>query len=127
MNELIGRIAGHHIEEEVTIPTMDTASLKEIYGDEGVLVIDARYRNDYDSRHIPGSVSLPRYRFGEEFERLRPTLEKHSDGPIIVYCLNNPCQDSLHVARALVHLGYNNVFHYPGGFEEWQGAGLPTE
>lgn len=126
MNEIIEMIAGESIEKDLIIPTIDTPSLKGIYQEERGLIIDARYRNDYDSSHIPGSVSLPRYSFGEEFQRLRPTLEKHFDGPIIVYCTDNPCQDSLYVARALVHLGYKNVFHYPGGFEEWQDAGLPT-
>jgi len=127
MNELISQIAGEYIEKDIAIPSIDTPSLKRIYKEEGGLVIDARYSDDYNLSHIPGSVSLPRYSFGEEFERLRPTLKKNSDGQIIVYCLNNPCQDSLHVARALVHLGYQNVFHYPGGSEDWQDAGLPTE
>lgn len=127
MDELISRMAGTSIEKGLAIPSVELSTLEQWYRKGEVLLIDARYRDFHDEGHIPGSLSLPRYSFGEDFQRLRPELEKHKDRTIVVYCLDNPCMDSLHVARALAHLGYGKVHHFPGGWEAWSAAGLPVE
>ncbi len=55
--------------------------------------------------------------------RLLPDRSAH----IVVYCSSRACQNSPQAARRLVALGYENVYDYEEGKQDWIAAGLPTE
>ena len=73
-----------------------------------------------------GGTKTKRDDFARDYRRLSPRLKAATDQPIIVYCSGGECHDSRLVANALLTLGFSDVRVYTGGWEEWQGAGLPT-
>jgi rhodanese-related sulfurtransferase len=97
-----------------------------VRGGEGI-VIDARPELFHRMGHVPGALSLPREDFDAALARLRHRLEPFRAGPIVVYCSDEFCDDSRLVQGRLLALGYERVSVFPGGWEEWSGAGLPEE
>lgn len=90
-------------------------------GDDFVLV-DALSPQHYERSHLPGAVNLP-LEFIDEAEKMVP--DKNSE--LVVYCMNVDCGTSAEEARELEEMGYTNVFHYPGGKQDWLNANLPVE
>jgi len=93
---------------------------------KSALILDARPSVFFEQGHIPGALNLARDDFARDYRRLSPRLKAATDKPIIVYCSGGECHDSRLVANALLTLGFSDVRVYTGGWEEWQGAGLPT-
>jgi rhodanese-related sulfurtransferase len=91
------------------------------------LIIDARSSHYYQTGHVPGAINLARDDFARDYIRLRASLEKSKDAPIIVYCSGGDCHDSKMVAQALTSLGFSQVRVFTGGWDAWTAAGLPTE
>jgi rhodanese-related sulfurtransferase len=46
---------------------------------------------------------------------------------LIVYCQGGDCESSKDLAYRLKGLGYLNIRHFTGGFEEWEEAGMPIQ
>ena len=89
------------------------------------LILDARDKAFYDQGHIPGALSLPRDDFAASYKALRPTLDRHRDQPIVVYCSGGDCHDSRLVAGALMSLGYTEVRVFSDGWQGWTDNGMP--
>jgi rhodanese-related sulfurtransferase len=73
--------------------------------------------------HLPGARNAPPDRIRD----LAPVLIRDKDTEVVTYCAGPTCNASTEAARELTALGYRNVRHYPGGKQEWAGAGLPIE
>lgn len=70
--------------------------------------------------YIPTAVNIPGYRF----ERVTiPGLPADRSLPIVCYCSGGHCGISWYVAERLLDLGYEKVFVYGGGIEEWKNIG----
>jgi len=91
------------------------------------LILDARSSSFYLKGHVPGAINLARDEFARDYVRLRSSLEKSKEAPIVVYCSGGDCHDSKMVAQALTSLGYSQVKVFTGGWDAWTAAGLPTE
>lgn len=85
------------------------------------VLVDARSREDYDQKHIPGAVSIP----AEDIGNYADKLDK--DAEIITYCGSYQCPASTMAAKELTRLGFRNVRDYKGGIKEWEEKGNPTE
>jgi rhodanese-related sulfurtransferase len=74
---------------------------------------------------IPGSRRVPLDRVGREVQETN--LPK--DAEIVVYCAGPECPQSGYATEKLQTLGYENVYAYEGGIEEWKalGRGLARE
>lgn len=101
---------------------------RRLHGQEA-LFIDARETVRYEDGHIPGALSLP----AEEFEdlgkgRARQTVlyTLRAAETVVVYCDGPECQASDRLARLLAEEGVRNLKVYPGGWPEWEAAGLPS-
>ncbi len=93
---------------------------------KSAVILDARPSVFFEQGHVPGALNLARDDFARDYRRLSPRLKGATEKPIIVYCSGGECHDSRLVANALLTLGFSDVRVYTGGWEEWQGAGLPT-
>lgn len=91
------------------------------------IVLDARPEIFHRLGHVPGALSLPRDDFYKGYDRLRATLERSKEQPVVVYCSSLSCEDSELVQRSLVKLGYNQVAVFKGGWAEWTEAKFPEE
>jgi len=78
--------------------------------------IDAREPFFFEEGHLPEAVNFP---VSAIIERRLPSLPADRNQRLIVYCSGGDCEDSRIIARALSALGFENVFVFRGGWEEW--------
>lgn len=84
-----------------------------------IIIVDARPPSDWNSLHIPGSVSLPYYNL-ELIDRI-----PNDDTWVIAYC-GCPHHASGEVVDALRRKGYKNTAVLDEGMFAWQKAGYPV-
>ena len=80
--------------------------------DNGVLFIDVREQDEYDSGHIVGAVLSPVGNIGNNIVN----IAKDKDTEILIYCRSG--NRSKVASDALVKLGYTNVYDF-GGINTW--------
>ena len=113
--------------ESFQVETVGREEFRSAIASKDDLVIDARPSSSYRHGHVPGAINLSRDAFAQDYLRLRESLEKAKDNPIVVYCTGGDCHDSKMVAQALTSLGFSQVRVFIGGWDEWTKAGLPSE
>jgi rhodanese-related sulfurtransferase len=86
------------------------------------IVVEALGPAYYADAHLPGAINIP----PGQVDELAPALLPDLDAEIVVYCSGSSTSSDL-VARRLEQLGYQSVFVYPGGKEDWAEHGLPLE
>jgi rhodanese-related sulfurtransferase len=104
-----------------------TISREELKGKldrgEGVVVVETLGPAYYEDVHLPGAINIPH----TEVDDLAPSLLPDKAAQVVVYCSNKACQNSPQAARRLEALGYEDVYDYEEGKQDWIEAGLPTE
>jgi len=90
---------------------------------EDLVVVETLGPRYYEDAHLPGAINIPY----TEVEELAPAMLPDRSVEIVVYCSNKACQNSPQAARRLTTLGYENVYDYEEGKQDWIEAGLPTE
>ncbi len=85
---------------------------KERMGQEGVIVLDVRTQEEYDSGHIEGAILLPVDQIKDQAMKVLPDKESE----ILVYCRSG--NRSKAASEALVDMGYMKVFDF-GGINDW--------
>lgn len=87
-----------------------------------LVLIDARIPSDYRNGHLEGAVNLPDESItcpvlaGVVPDPLRP---------VVFYCNGTACRRSERAVRNAVACGYQALYWFRGGFEEWRGKGYP--
>ena len=79
----------------------------------GVLVLDVREPDEYNSGHIPGAVLLP---VGSIDEDTAAAVIPEKSAAVLVYCRSG--NRSKTAAAALAELGYTDVCEF-GGINTW--------
>ena len=90
---------------------------------EPVVLVETLGPKYYEDAHLPGAINIPH----TEVDALAPGMLPDKSAEIVVYCSNRACQNSPQAARRLDALGYENVYDYEEGKQNWIEAGLPTE
>ena len=85
---------------------------KRINSEKGIILLDVRTKEEYETGHIKDAILIPVDKLNEEAEK---TL-KDKETPIFVYCRSG--SRSLIAANILVKLGYKNVYNL-GGINSW--------
>ena len=94
----------HQITQEEAKDMMDA-------GD--VVVLDVREQSEFDAGHIPGAVLLP---VGTITKDTAAAVIPEPDTVVLVYCRSG--NRSKTASRALVKLGYTNIYEF-GGINDW--------
>lgn len=118
----IEELSAEELEREITAQTSDSRSTKT------TTVIDIRdYRERYGKGVIPQSVSVPRGMVEFWFDPDSPYYREgfEFDKRYVLYC-GGGLRSAL-TAAALKDLGYQNIAHLRGGFQEWEEASKPIE
>jgi rhodanese-related sulfurtransferase len=89
-------------------------------GREGFVLVDARSREAYRERHVPGAVSLPQ----REIDAGTVAALSHDD-VVVVYCWGPHCNGAARGAAKLAALGFR-VKEMIGGIDGWRREGLPV-
>ena len=85
----------------------------------GYILLDVRTEDEYWEERIEGAKLIPYDEIGARAAAELP----NKDQLIIVYCRSGIRSET--AARALVALGYSNVYDF-GGILDWKGKGYPT-
>ena len=88
------------------------------HGDEVQLVMALPERS-FQAKRIPGTRHFETV--GEALE----TLDQREE--IVVYCATVYCPASIRVCALLEREGYDRVYRYAGGIDDWESAGYPVE
>jgi len=90
---------------------------------DGLVIIDARIRSDRKQGFIPGSISLPDTE--TDCDSLAGVIpSKHSE--VVFYCNGVKCKRSDRAVAIAVDCGYDRVFWFRGGIEEWLQKNYPV-
>jgi len=81
-------------------------------------VLDPEY---YADAHIKGSINVPL----KELKDFAQHTDKQT--PIVVYCASYECPMSKQAWHVLHELGFQDLYAYEGGINEWYRGGFPTE
>ena len=109
---------------EVAVKKITREGLKaKLDRGEEVVLIETLGPKYYEDAHLPGAINIPH----TEVDELAPTMLPDKSAEVVVYCSNRACRNSPQAARRLDALGYENVYDYEEGKQDWIEAGLPTE
>lgn len=84
--------------------------------------IDARDVPDFNAGHIQGAVNIP----FKEFESYKAKLEAlPKDQVYVTYC-SSACDASIDLAYAMSKMGFQKLYIFHGGWDQWLSAGYPV-
>ena len=87
-------------------------------------VVEVLPEPSFRKSHLPRAVNVP---LDAAFEERIQSVVPDKNTAVIVYCANIDCLLSPKAAERLDGLGYNKVFDYKAGKEDWTKANLPVE
>ncbi len=79
--------------------------------------------DQYEAAHIPGSKNIPVD--DPEFVGRVEGAVGDRDREVVVYCANEACDASPRAAQQLEAAGFQYVYDYTGGTDDWSKAGKP--
>ena len=85
-------------------------------------LIDSRIKSDRSKGFIEGSISLPNTE--TSCETLEGVIPDKST-PALFYCNGIKCGRSAKAAQIAIDCGYNQIYWFRGGIEEWKQKKLP--
>lgn len=87
-----------------------------------LLIIDARIHSDRKHGYIEDSISLPDIDTNcASLAKIIPTKKAH----VLFYCNGVKCGRSEKSSRIALKCGYNNIYWFRGGYEEWKAKKFP--
>ncbi len=104
--------------------TITRKELKSFTEEKNVAVVEVLSEDYYRNFHLPNAINVP---LGEGFDEQIQQELPDKERPVVVYCYDKDCAASLKAAKAMDHLGYENVYDYEAGKADWREAGLPVE
>jgi rhodanese-related sulfurtransferase len=106
--------------KKIEIRYVTTSQVTKYLNNPKVQFIDARFdADDYKKSHIGNAINITPWKNGDliNFDDLLIKLPHNK--LYIVYCDGGTCDDSKIVARRMLELGFNKVFVYADGWDEW--------
>jgi CBS domain-containing protein/rhodanese-related sulfurtransferase len=108
-----------HFRAKLNFTTSPVDLAREMREGADLRVVDVRSAEDFDAAHIPGSINLPRERWG--------TLEGlEKDKPNVLLCYSQTCHLAAQAAVEFALSGFP-VVEMEGGFTAWREHQLPIE
>ena len=98
---------------ENTYQQITQEEAKDMMDAGDVVVLDVREQSEFDAGHIPGAVLLP---VGTIAKDTAAAVIPEPDTVVLVYCRSG--NRSKTASRALVKLGYTNIYEF-GGINDW--------
>ena len=99
--------------------TIDRDELKRMNetNHEDFVLVNVLPREAFNERHIRTSINIPVDT--DDFAELVESFAGRKDRKIVVYCANFDCDASPKAARKLEEAGFDKVYDYEGGTEDW--------
>jgi rhodanese-related sulfurtransferase len=97
--------------------TVTYQQMKRIIENPDFVIIDARSPNLYALNRIGNAINI--FPYADETEYIPKILEIPPGKRIVVYCDGGNCDASHKLAETIKTFGYDNVFIYTGGWDDW--------
>jgi len=94
---------------------------KGMFNAKSALFVDARSFELYQKGTIMGAVHMP----AKQFKKYSKYLPADKNAKIVSFCNGFKCEESDHLAKKIMALGYTRVLLYKGGYPEWKEKELP--
>ena len=88
-----------------------------------LIIVDARIKSDRKQGYIEGSISLPD--IDTDCKALSGIIPQKTS-PTLYYCNGVKCGRSAKSVKIALKCGYDKIYWFRGGFEEWQNKGFPV-
>jgi len=98
--------------------------LNKKLGENSLTLVEVLGEDYYRKFHLPGAINVP---LGDDFDERIESAVPDKSRPVVVYCQNKDCDASPKAAERLDKLGYEEVYDYEAGKDDWREAGLPVE
>lgn len=105
------------------IVIVNVAQAKGLY-DNNAHIYDARDKRHYLQKRIKGAE--PVYFDVSKAQYIVINLPRDRKEPLLFYCYGESCANSYEAALAVRRLGYQNVYWFLNGFNEWETHKFPT-
>lgn len=109
--------------EEHVMRVINLTQFKRLLDENRAIVIDARDKESFAAGHIRTAWNVPGLEVDQYFEKF-VTLPR--DTLIMIYCSNPECHLSRIVGDFLNVMGFSNLYHYDGGWDEWSERKMPV-
>ena len=104
--------------ENINIKFVNKKILKTYLNDKRIVIIDARSPELYSQGHIGSAINI--FPLTEEKDLYFQAISTLShDKTFILYCDGGNCDLSHHLFKDLKNFGFDKVFIYHGGWEDW--------
>lgn len=103
---------GNSIENRSYSDISPEEAKKRLDNEKGIILLDVRTKEEYEEKHIPGSLLIP----VDIIETEAPNKLTDKNAVIFVYCRSG--RRSVTASEALVKMGYKNVYNL-GGINDW--------
>lgn len=104
--------------------TVSRDELKTMLDENRVTLIEVLGLEQFQNFHLPGAINVP---LDDDFDQRIQQAVPDKQQPVVVYCLDAECQASPTAAQRMEELGFDHVYDYEPGKEDWKAAGLPIE
>lgn len=96
--------------------------VKTLIAQERAQLVEVLPPEEYKKEHLPKAINIP-------LQTITPENTKHlrKDQALIVYCANYQCDLSARAAWRLESMGFQEVYRYTPGKEDWIASGFETE
>lgn len=97
--------------------------LKLMEHQHNLVLVEALPVQYFLKEHLPGAINLPLQDLPAKATESIPD----KSATVVVYCSNTSCNNSAIAGNLLRQLGYQTVYEYAGGKQDWRDAGLTFE
>jgi rhodanese-related sulfurtransferase len=96
--------------------------VKTLVGQDRAQLVEVLPADEYKREHLPKAINIP-------LQEITPenTRQLKKDQAVIVYCANYLCDLSARAAWRLESMGFQEVYRYTPGKEDWVASGYETE
>jgi len=98
--------------------TIDLEGLRGIAGNPSALLLDARFRDDFQTGSLDGAISVPFCTSQADLANVFSNVAR--DTQIVVFCQSSTCPFSEKLAEKLYLLGFKDVVVPTVGISEWE-------
>jgi rhodanese-related sulfurtransferase len=96
-----------------------TGEMELVFAGKSATIVDARPAEEFAIGRIPGALNLPWRGVDNGKSGTLPPRGK----PVVVYCANEFCHDSLRLAQWLDGQGFQSIAVYVDGYDAWWNGG----
>ncbi len=113
---------------------VNAEQVKELWTN-GVTIIDARIKAEYDFLHIPNAINVVYQDKSAKAAIFNPLqdiydlskLPANKNAPVVIYCNSGACWKSYKLSTAAIKAGYKKIYWFRGGMPEWLEKRYPVE